>query len=153
VLSPALSGTPPQSEAAVSASKTFDGFFEFIGRSTALATIDSGFSRQSCQSEPSILSEPPMRCAIWNTSGQRHRLQRLVLLNVRLENPKTIECQLPGFFRQPCQLVAHTRTVCQISQKIPCHTIQKMSHSPRAAGEQPAERRNSWQEERSFVFP
>ena len=47
--------------------KTFDGLSEIHGLGTALTPIDTGFSGQSRQPKPPILSEPPMRCPVRNS--------------------------------------------------------------------------------------
>jgi hypothetical protein len=88
-------------------SKAFDNLFELRRNDAPPAAILSPLTRQGHQTEQPVLRNPALRGSIWNACRMRHRLQRLVLLQVRLDQPKPIKREFPGLFRQPGKLV-HT---------------------------------------------
>src|SRR4051794_17128706 len=67
-----------------------------------------------------------MRCPVRNPGSLGHRCQRLIPLEVWLEQTEALHSQPARLFRQSGELV-HTGTVCQIMLTTLCQLILKVS--------------------------
>ena len=95
----------------------FDGLLELLRNLAALASVGSFLSCEGGQAKLPIQRHPALSGSERDSRRRHDRLQRAVILQVRLKEAEPIKGELSGLFRESRQLV-HTRRVRQIACKL-----------------------------------
>ena len=104
----------------------FDGLLE-LGRNLAvLAGVCSPLSREGGQAKLPIQRHPALSGSERDSRRRRDRLQRAVILQMRLKQAEPIKGELSGLFREARQLI-QTRRVRQIACKVLRQIIRKVT--------------------------
>ena len=111
----------------------FDGLLELGRHLASPAGVCSPLSREGGQAKLPIQRHPALSGSERDSCGRRDRLQRAVMLQMRLKQAEPLKGELSGLFRESRQLV-HTRRVRQIACKVLRQIICKVTGSPMPAG-------------------